>query len=241
LCVRARASSLREDEGIAAGALGGLGITVERVRAEVARIVGQGDEVTTGQIPFTPRAKRVLELALREALGLGHNYIGSEHILLGLVRENEGVATRILLEFDADADKVRNAVIGMLSGVAPEVPRVRQQATQAPYLLEALEQAKARLIEEQRFDEAAALRDKQRRLDRLLAEIQGDLLELELGGPPPSLSGAEAARWEYTIRSLEGAVETWPERLSEWRLEGWEVLAITSVDGQQHALLERRT
>ena len=85
-----------------------LDITVEEVRAQVARIVGQGDEVTTGQIPFTPRAKKVLELALREALSLGHNYIGTEHILLGLVRENEGVAARILLDFDADAEKIRN-------------------------------------------------------------------------------------------------------------------------------------
>ena len=91
-------------------------ITVEEVRAQVARIVGQGDEVTTGQIPFTPRAKKVLELALREALSLGHNYIGTEHILLGLVRENEGVAARILLDFDADAEKIRNEIIRMLSG-----------------------------------------------------------------------------------------------------------------------------
>src|SRR5213075_708898 len=82
----------------------------------VADIVGQGDEVTTGQIPFTPRAKKVLELALREALSLGHNYIGTEHILLGLVRENEGVAARILLDFDADSEKIRNEVIRMLSG-----------------------------------------------------------------------------------------------------------------------------
>jgi ATP-dependent Clp protease ATP-binding subunit ClpC len=89
---------------------------VEEVRAQVARIVGQGDEVTTGQIPFTPRAKKVLELALREALSLGHNYIGTEHILLGLVRENEGVAARILLDFDADAEKIRNEIIRMLSG-----------------------------------------------------------------------------------------------------------------------------
>ena len=81
---------LREEEGLAARVLESLDITVEEVRAQVARIVGQGDEVTTGQIPFTPRAKKVLELALREALSLGHNYIGTEHILLGLVRENEG-------------------------------------------------------------------------------------------------------------------------------------------------------
>src|SRR6476619_1337250 len=107
---------LREEEGLAARVLDSLDITVEEVRAQVARIVGQGDEVTTGQIPFTPRTKKVLELALREALSLGHNYIGTEHILLGLVRENEGVAARILLDFDADAEKIRNEIIRMLSG-----------------------------------------------------------------------------------------------------------------------------
>ncbi|MFN2470943.1 MAG: ATP-dependent Clp protease ATP-binding subunit, partial [Gaiellaceae bacterium] len=111
-----------EEEGLAARVLESLDITVEEVRAQVARIVGQGDEVTTGQIPFTPRAKKVLELALREALSLGHNYIGTEHILLGLVRENEGVAARILLDFDADAEKIRNEIIRMLSG-----PGRRQQ------------------------------------------------------------------------------------------------------------------
>jgi ATP-dependent Clp protease ATP-binding subunit ClpC len=113
---------LREEEGLAARVLESLDITVEEVRAQVARIVGQGDEVTTGQIPFTPRAKKVLELALREALSLGHNYIGTELILLGLVRENEGVAARILLDFDADAEKIRNEIIRMLSG-----PGRRQQ------------------------------------------------------------------------------------------------------------------
>ena len=80
---------LREEEGLAARVLESLDITVEEVRAQVARIVGQGDEVTTGQIPFTPRAKKVLELALREALSLGHNYIGTEHILLGLLEEEK--------------------------------------------------------------------------------------------------------------------------------------------------------
>src|SRR5919107_1484119 len=117
---------LREEEGLAARVLDTLDITVEEVRAQVARIVGQGDEVTTGQIPFTPRAKKVLELALREALSLGHNYIGTEHILLGLVRENEGVAARILLDFDADAEKIRNEIIRMLSG-----PGRRQQGSGA--------------------------------------------------------------------------------------------------------------
>jgi hypothetical protein len=107
---------IRNEEGLASRVLVSLGITVEGVRTEVVRIVGQGNEVTTGQIPFTPRAKKVLELALREGLSLGHNYVGTEHILLGLVREDEGVAARILLEFDADANKVRNQTIRMLSG-----------------------------------------------------------------------------------------------------------------------------
>jgi Clp amino terminal domain, pathogenicity island component len=102
---------LREEEGLAARVLESLGITLEEVRARVVGIVGQGDEVTTGQIPFTPRAKKVLELSLREALSLGYQYIGTEHILLGIVRENEGVAARILLDFDADAEKIREKII----------------------------------------------------------------------------------------------------------------------------------
>jgi ATP-dependent Clp protease ATP-binding subunit ClpC len=112
---------LREEEGLAARVLDSLGITVEDVRAQVASIVGRGADKpgTTGQIPFTPRAKKVLELSLREAMSLGHNYIGTEHVLLGLVRENEGVAARVLLDFDADAEKVRDRVIAQLGGSAP--------------------------------------------------------------------------------------------------------------------------
>jgi ATP-dependent Clp protease ATP-binding subunit ClpC len=121
---------LREEEGLAARVLESLDITVEEVRAQVARIVGQGDEVTTGQIPFTPRAKKVLELALREALSLGHKYIGTEHILLGLARENEGVAARILLAIDADAQKIQNEVIGLLSGTRGVEQVAVQSATE---------------------------------------------------------------------------------------------------------------
>jgi ATP-dependent Clp protease ATP-binding subunit ClpC len=108
---------LREEEGLAARVLESLDITVDEVREQVKRLVGQGDEdIVTGQIPFTPRAKKVLELALREALALGHNYIGTEHVLLGVVRENQGVAARILLDFDADAEKIRNEIMSVLSG-----------------------------------------------------------------------------------------------------------------------------
>ena len=111
---------LREDQGLAARVLENLDITVERVRGQVVRIVGSGEEVTPGQIPFTPRAKKVLELALREAQHLGHDYIGTEHILLGLVRENDGVAVRILLDFNADSEKIRNEVIRMVTGPSRE-------------------------------------------------------------------------------------------------------------------------
>jgi ATP-dependent Clp protease ATP-binding subunit ClpC len=109
---------LREEEGLAARVLQSLGITVERVRGQVVRIVGTGDEVSHGQIPFTPRAKKVLELALREALGLGHDYIGTEHILLGLTRESDGVAARILLDFDADAERIRTEITSMVSAAS---------------------------------------------------------------------------------------------------------------------------
>jgi hypothetical protein len=119
---------LREERGVAARVLGSLDITVERVRAQIVRIVGAGEEVTSGQIPFTPRAKKVLELALREALTLGHNYVASEHILLGLVRENEGVAARVLLDFDADSERIRNEVIRTLR----RGPRIAAAAHRGP-------------------------------------------------------------------------------------------------------------
>jgi ATP-dependent Clp protease ATP-binding subunit ClpC len=107
---------LREADGPAARVLESLDISLDRIRGQVARLVGSADEVTSGQIPFTPRAKKVLELALREAISLGHNYIGTEHILLGLARENEGVAARVLLESGVDAETLRSEVIRTLSG-----------------------------------------------------------------------------------------------------------------------------
>jgi ATP-dependent Clp protease ATP-binding subunit ClpA len=115
---------LREEEGLAARVLESLDISVERVRGQVVRIVGSGEEVTSGQIPFTPRAKKVLELALREALFVGHNYIGTEHILLGLVRENEGVAMQILADFGADDETIRNEVLVILGVTRNEAKTV---------------------------------------------------------------------------------------------------------------------
>jgi hypothetical protein len=176
---------LREEEGLAARVLESLDITLEEVRAMVRRVVGEGDEMTTGQIPFTPRAKKVLELSLREALGLGHNYIGTEHILLGIVRENDGVAARVLLDFDADAEKIRNEVIRMLSGpgqvyggpaegdipegYSPESPPLAPEVVAE---LEKVRSEKEAAIEAQQFESAARLKDRERRLARAAMRLE---------------------------------------------------------------------
>ena len=107
---------IHEGEGVAAKALESLGISLEAVRGQVEEIIGQGGSSPSGHIPFTPRAKKVLELSLREALQLGHNYIGTEHILLGLIREGEGVAAQVLVKLGADLSRVRQQVIQLLSG-----------------------------------------------------------------------------------------------------------------------------
>ncbi|CAB4715346.1 unannotated protein [freshwater metagenome] len=107
---------IHEGEGVAAKALESLGISLEAVRSQVQDIIGQGGSSPSGHIPFTPRAKKVLELSLREALQLGHNYIGTEHILLGLIREGEGVAAQVLVKLGADLSRVRQQVIQLLSG-----------------------------------------------------------------------------------------------------------------------------
>jgi ATP-dependent Clp protease ATP-binding subunit ClpA len=115
---------LREEEGVAARVLVSLGVTTDAVRDQVARLIGVGDEPPqAGQVPFTPRAKKALELALREALSLGHNYIGTEHVLLGVARVTDGVAARVLREsFDVDADKIRDEVVANVPE-QPERPR----------------------------------------------------------------------------------------------------------------------
>src|ERR671929_157535 len=210
---------LREEEGLAARVLESLDITVERVRAQVVRIVGSGEEVTSGQIPFTPRAKKVLELALREALSLGHNYIGTEHILLGLVRENEGVAARILLDFVAGSkyrgefeerlkkvmkeitqrgdivlfiDELHNLVgagaaegaIDAASILKPALARGELQTIGATTLdeyrkylereeeIEKVRKDKEASIENQEFEKAASLRDKERKLTQKKRELE---------------------------------------------------------------------
>jgi ATP-dependent Clp protease ATP-binding subunit ClpC len=113
---------IHEGEGVAAKSLEALNVSLESVRQQVEEIIGQGQQAPSGHIPFTPRAKKVLELSLREALQLGHNYIGTEHILLGLIREGEGVAAQVLVKLGADLNRVRQQVIQLLSGYTGKEP-----------------------------------------------------------------------------------------------------------------------
>jgi hypothetical protein len=126
---------VHEGQGVAAKALESLGISLEAVRAQVTEIIGRGAEQPGGHIPFTPRSKKVLELSLREALELGHNYIGTEHILRGLLREDEGVGAQVLVKLGAGRDQVRQQVVQLLSGYAGGAPP-EQVASGAPRLVQ---------------------------------------------------------------------------------------------------------
>jgi ATP-dependent Clp protease ATP-binding subunit ClpA len=121
---------IHEGEGVAAEALESLGISLDAVRQQVEEIIGHGQQAPSGHIPFTPRAKKVLELSLRESLQLGHNYIGTEHILLGLIREGDGVAAQVLVRLGADLNRVRQRVIQLIHGRPPRegVPGPEVQA-----------------------------------------------------------------------------------------------------------------
>jgi len=163
---------IHEGEGVAAKALESFDISLEAGRAQVQERIGRGLRGPTGHIPFTPRAKKVLELALREALQLGHNSIGTEHILLGILREGEGVAAQVLAGFGADYARVRERVVLLLSGEREQVgPRARLVHMTVPEDLRELEEQVARVrrqrqaaIEAGDLDGAAALRDREQQL-----------------------------------------------------------------------------
>jgi ATP-dependent Clp protease ATP-binding subunit ClpA len=169
-----------EGQGVAATALESLGISLEAVRAQVEEIIGQGQGAPSGHIPFTPRAKKVLELSLREAKQLGHNYIGTEHILLGLIREGEGVAAQVLIRLGADLSRARGQVIGLLSGetggsqAGARTRLVRMTMPADLFLLEEqlaqVRRQKQHAIDAEDFDRAAALRDQEQQLLRRLTE-----------------------------------------------------------------------
>jgi ATP-dependent Clp protease ATP-binding subunit ClpA len=121
---------VREGEGVSAQALSSLGVTLEEVRKQVESVVGYGEGGMDAQAPFTPRSKKVLELSLREAMQLGHNYMGTEHLLLGMVRENEGVAARILSNLDLEPGRVRREVLRRI-GEEPESYPLDETETEA--------------------------------------------------------------------------------------------------------------
>ena len=124
---------IREGEGYAARALESLGISLDAVRQQVEEIIGQGQQAPSGPVPFTPRAKKVLELSLRESVQLGHNSIGPEHILLGMVREGDGVAAQVLVALGADLNRVRQQVIQLMHGYqGQDVPIAGSQLGERP-------------------------------------------------------------------------------------------------------------
>jgi ATP-dependent Clp protease ATP-binding subunit ClpA len=219
---------LREEEGLGARVLESLDVGLEDVRAQVARIVGTGEEVATGQIPFTPRAKKVLELALREAVSLGHNHIGTEHILLGIVRENEGVASRILLDYDADAEKIRNEVVRTLSGTVPRRPaRVPREVFGLPSELEAeimrVRRKKERALERQAYERAATLRDREARLVELAQAGETEAFWALVGRPLPAVATRDPEPALAPAPQLPApAAERWPIRAvaTGWLLFG---------------------
>jgi Clp amino terminal domain, pathogenicity island component/UvrB/uvrC motif len=179
---------IHEGEGVAAKALESLGISLEAVRQQVEEIIGQGQQAPSGHIPFTPRAKKVLELSLREALQLGHNYIGTEHILLGLIREGEGVAAQVLVKLGADLNRVRQQVIELMHGSPGE--------------------------EELAAEPAAPVSGRAGRGDRVLAEVLGRLgaMDSRLSaieqrvGTGPDMSDLDQATAQAR-RAKEAAVE----------------------------------
>lgn len=190
---------IREEEGVAAQALRAVGVSFDEARERVGNIVGYGEEDSGGQAPFTPRSKKVLELSLREALQLGHDYIGTEHILLGLVRESEGVAAMVLSDMGVDPDDVSGEIVELLGG-----GRATRSSTRGPvgepYL------ARVTGIEvEARFGLSEEERAESRQL-RVDIEYTHGNLDVESPGRDPSSMAEEAAR-TLEQRPFGGLVE----------------------------------
>jgi ATP-dependent Clp protease ATP-binding subunit ClpA len=202
-----------EGQGVAAKALESLGIRLEAIRSQVQEIIGQGQGAPSGHIPFTPRAKKVLELSLRESQQLGHNYIGTEHILLGLVREGEGVAAQVLVRLGGDLPRVRQQVIGLLSGSAggaeaaggmrPVAMTVPEDLREAGERLAEVRRQKEAAILAQDFDRATALRDAE---EELLAGLAAREREWTAGVDLAAVV-QEVQRLHDEVQRLHGEVQ----------------------------------
>jgi ATP-dependent Clp protease ATP-binding subunit ClpA len=212
----------REGQGVAAKALEVLGIRLEAIRSQVEEIIGRGEsEASSGHIPFTPRAKKVLELSLRESQQLGHNYIGTEHILLGLIREGQGVAAQVLVKLGADLSRARAQVIQLLSSYAggPEAAAetrpghmsVPDDLREAEEQLAEVRRQKEAAIDAQDFDRAAALRDQELQLLERLAEQEGEWR----AGVDVAAVVQENRRLHGEVQRLHGEVQALRELLRQ--------------------------
>jgi hypothetical protein len=210
---------LYEGEGVAAKALESMGVSREDVRAQVVEIIGRGQSPPASQIPFTPRAKMVLELSLREALALGHHYIGTEHLLLGLLREGHGVAAQVLVRIGADLGRARESVLAVLTGECEQECSQEQSATD---LVDAAEElAQVQRQKEAAFaagdlDRAAALRDREQlllagklRLEEILtASVRGQVLIAENQRLHRELDRLRGLLREHGIEPDDGTART---------------------------------
>src|SRR6267378_6104772 len=223
---------IREGEGVAAKALESLGISLEAVRQQVEKIIGRGQQAPSGHIPFTPRAKKVLELSLREAEALGHNYIGTEHILLGLIREGSGVAAQVLVKLGADLNRARQRVVQLLHGYHGEdvtgegLPLSDDPLTRADSLdrrlaaierwvglradLDDLEQEIGRVrrekeaaIDRQDFEASVGLRDQEKQLLAARAGRDAEWAEVAAGRVPLA---QELGRVKAELERLRGVL-----------------------------------
>jgi ATP-dependent Clp protease ATP-binding subunit ClpA len=216
---------LRDPESVAARTLRELGIGLEMVRIDVENLIGRGEETPTGHIPFTPRAKKVLELSLREALQLGHNYIGTEHILLGLVREGEGVAAQVLVKRGAGLERVRRAVLEQVrqQGAERLAPQGRPRRT--PGAAQALAAA-----EELAGSGATGTQHVLEALARSEGSLAAKVLA-EFGLDPDTV----AAKIDEV--GVEGTSDVTPEEVAarqmEVRVEGDEVLIVLRDDASR--------
>jgi hypothetical protein len=243
---------LLQGDGLAARVLESLDITVERVRAQVVRLAGPGEQGTPGQIPFTPRAKKVLELALRESRSLGHNQIDTEHILLGLARENEGVAMRVLLDLNVDGETVRDEVIRTLPDPGPRPPN---ELRRPPRRARAVGLAAARSQPAPHDDAGAVFATIERHIRGLLHRDpdNGDLLVIlatlpegvvartfaELGIDEPRLDAALERARAAAPDAIEDQIAAAGRRKDE-AIDAGDLEAATSYREEERRLIEAR-
>jgi Clp amino terminal domain, pathogenicity island component len=220
---------LRLDEGVAVQTLTSLGVTLRGAREQVESIVGYGEEETGAQAPFTPRAKKTLELALRESMQLGHNYIGTEHILLGLAREKEGVAASILSKLEVDADRVHREVVGRLGRETSPVPGETPLVEVGP----------------REYGRDPLLFRGQVESLRITARLDGQpetlLLDLEYAYAVQDAEDASSVMDHDDILTEVGSVEAGVWRVGQHVLEGFPAIREVTVSATDQRMLEAHT